>query len=65
VKQTERIADFGGVSLNVEERDDHRQHDHFFDDKESAETLDDHQVSAWATLSELQMITRPRCAVFA
>jgi hypothetical protein len=54
-----------GVSLNVEERDDDRQHDHLFDHKESGAALDDHQVSGWATLSELQMITRPRCAVFA
>lgn len=56
---------FRGVSLNVEERDDDRQHDHLFDHKESAAAMDDHQVSGWATLSELQMITGPRCAVFA
>jgi hypothetical protein len=47
-----------GVSLNVEESDDDRQPDHLFDHKESAATLDDQQVSGWATLSELQMITR-------
>ena len=49
---------FRGVSLNVEERDDDRQHDHLFDHKESGAAMDDHQVSGWATLSELQMITR-------
>ena len=48
---------FGGVSLNVEERDDDRQPDHLFDHRKSAATLDDHQVSGWATLGELQMIT--------
>jgi len=49
---------FGGLSLNVEERDDDRQPDHLFDHKESAATLEDQQGSGSATLSELQMITR-------